>query len=340
MKSYDELKAEMEAIQQQMVEAKKNEIARIFYGLKRLCVSFGFTVVLFSLGACSPADPFSEIKSEEQLSQLIIELKENADLDNVAIGECANSCEGKSVFAELVEPVISSTRFDGDAEKSKTLKADGIEFKPINAEINDEGISIDLGFEKVNLNKNEFKAASFEISGEFVENHYVNDDVKGRIVSVSINEEKLKILIAKQIKIDEHKALVERDQMEAKLKREKVAGLLNNLSDGEHKYYGVNHRDNTISATEAEAICSMPLSISRQALVTNTLSASQAIRHIANNGGSVTKSRIFWAEDLKECLVPYKVSGLYNGTSYSTDLVGKAAVFVKRASSYSVKYIQ
>ena len=28
MKSYDELKAEMEAIQQQMVEAKKNERAR------------------------------------------------------------------------------------------------------------------------------------------------------------------------------------------------------------------------------------------------------------------------------------------------------------------------
>ena len=27
MKSYDELKAEMEAIQQQMVEAKKNELA-------------------------------------------------------------------------------------------------------------------------------------------------------------------------------------------------------------------------------------------------------------------------------------------------------------------------
>ena len=41
MKSYDELKAEMEAIQQQMVEAKKNE--RALKEVKRLCKEFGFT---------------------------------------------------------------------------------------------------------------------------------------------------------------------------------------------------------------------------------------------------------------------------------------------------------
>ena len=40
MKSYDELKAEMEAIQRQMVEAKKNERAN---ALKRLCKEFGFS---------------------------------------------------------------------------------------------------------------------------------------------------------------------------------------------------------------------------------------------------------------------------------------------------------
>ena len=43
MKSYDELKAEMEAIQQQMVEAKKNECAIVLKEVKRLCKEFGFT---------------------------------------------------------------------------------------------------------------------------------------------------------------------------------------------------------------------------------------------------------------------------------------------------------
>ena len=43
MKSYDELKAEMEAIQQQMVEAKKNERANALKEVKHLCKEFGFT---------------------------------------------------------------------------------------------------------------------------------------------------------------------------------------------------------------------------------------------------------------------------------------------------------
>jgi len=43
MKSYDELKAEMEVIQQQMVEAKKNERANALKEVKRLCKEFGFT---------------------------------------------------------------------------------------------------------------------------------------------------------------------------------------------------------------------------------------------------------------------------------------------------------
>ncbi|MDB4854040.1 H-NS histone family protein [Planktomarina temperata] len=43
MKSYAELKAEMEAIQQQMVEAKKNERANTLKEVKRLCKEFGFT---------------------------------------------------------------------------------------------------------------------------------------------------------------------------------------------------------------------------------------------------------------------------------------------------------
>ena len=43
MKSYDELKAEMEAIQQQMVEAKRKELANALKEVKRLCKEFGFT---------------------------------------------------------------------------------------------------------------------------------------------------------------------------------------------------------------------------------------------------------------------------------------------------------
>ncbi len=44
MKSYNELKAEVEAIQQQMVEEKKNERgANALKEVKRLCKKFDFT---------------------------------------------------------------------------------------------------------------------------------------------------------------------------------------------------------------------------------------------------------------------------------------------------------
>ena len=42
MKSYDELNAEMEAIQHQMVEAQKNERANALKEVKRLCKEFDF----------------------------------------------------------------------------------------------------------------------------------------------------------------------------------------------------------------------------------------------------------------------------------------------------------
>ena len=42
MKSYGELKAEMEAIQQRMVEAKKNKRSNALKEVKRLCKEFGF----------------------------------------------------------------------------------------------------------------------------------------------------------------------------------------------------------------------------------------------------------------------------------------------------------
>ena len=43
MKSFDELKAKMEAINQQMVEVKKNERANALKEVKCLCKEFGFT---------------------------------------------------------------------------------------------------------------------------------------------------------------------------------------------------------------------------------------------------------------------------------------------------------
>jgi len=43
MTSFEELKAEMEPIQQQMVKAKKNERANALKEGKRLCKEFGFT---------------------------------------------------------------------------------------------------------------------------------------------------------------------------------------------------------------------------------------------------------------------------------------------------------
>ena len=43
MKSYDELEAETETIQQQMGEAKKNERANALKEVKRFCKEFGLT---------------------------------------------------------------------------------------------------------------------------------------------------------------------------------------------------------------------------------------------------------------------------------------------------------
>ena len=52
MKPYDELKAEMEAIQQQMVEAKKNGRANALKEVKRLCKEFGFTAGMLKRLTC------------------------------------------------------------------------------------------------------------------------------------------------------------------------------------------------------------------------------------------------------------------------------------------------
>ena len=51
MKSYDELKAEMETTQQQMAEAKKNERTIALKKVKELCTEFGFTAGMLLKGA-------------------------------------------------------------------------------------------------------------------------------------------------------------------------------------------------------------------------------------------------------------------------------------------------
>ena len=49
MKSHDEFKAEMRAIQQQKVEAKKNERTNARKEVKRLCKEFGFATGMLRL---------------------------------------------------------------------------------------------------------------------------------------------------------------------------------------------------------------------------------------------------------------------------------------------------
>jgi len=43
MRSYDKFKAEIDVIQQQMVETKKNEGVNVLKEVKRLCKEFDFT---------------------------------------------------------------------------------------------------------------------------------------------------------------------------------------------------------------------------------------------------------------------------------------------------------
>ena len=63
MKSYDELKAEMETIQQQMAEAKKNERTNALKEVKRLCKEFGFTAGMLK-GALAEGRKKSWVKCE------------------------------------------------------------------------------------------------------------------------------------------------------------------------------------------------------------------------------------------------------------------------------------
>mgnify|MGYP005827697511 CR=1 FL=1 len=56
MKSYDELKVEMEEIYQLMVEDKKNERANVLKEVKRLCKEFGFTAGMLKVALAKGRD--------------------------------------------------------------------------------------------------------------------------------------------------------------------------------------------------------------------------------------------------------------------------------------------
>ena len=53
LKSYYELKAEMETIQQQMAEAKKSERTVALKKVKELCKEFGFTARMLKGSLCA-----------------------------------------------------------------------------------------------------------------------------------------------------------------------------------------------------------------------------------------------------------------------------------------------
>jgi hypothetical protein len=57
MKSYDELKTEMETIHQQVVEAKKSVRADALKEVKRLCKEFGWALPRFTAGMLKSSLP-------------------------------------------------------------------------------------------------------------------------------------------------------------------------------------------------------------------------------------------------------------------------------------------
>ena len=77
MKSYDELKAEMEAIQQEMVEAKNNERANALKEVKRLCKEFGFTACMLkgSLAEGRKKNSYFSWLAVEDLKRLVAQGK-------------------------------------------------------------------------------------------------------------------------------------------------------------------------------------------------------------------------------------------------------------------------
>ena len=62
MKSYDELKTEMEKLEAQMVEAKKNERKEALKTVKKLCKDFGFTAGMLKGSLASGRKPKANSK--------------------------------------------------------------------------------------------------------------------------------------------------------------------------------------------------------------------------------------------------------------------------------------
>ena len=79
MKSYDELEAEMEAIQQQIVEAKKNERTNALKKIKRLCKEFAKGKNAIEL-ACEAdvADTLRKVQEAAELGELDVLIEQQA----------------------------------------------------------------------------------------------------------------------------------------------------------------------------------------------------------------------------------------------------------------------
>ena len=315
---------------------------------------FAASFIVFVLGVSQipkPADssPLAGVESYQQLSELIDSLRSQAELNNESIRRCGSSCVGKSVFAKLEKPRTSSTKFKGDELSSWSLVAGGIEFKPLNMNTilgDSDGVTrkitaieVDLGVEKIELPTSVIEATTFEITGEFIENHFANDDVVGYILSVQVDK-----ALAAELEAERVAAAKKAEQRAAEraaedAKREAMTALLAKLEDGkEYKYYGWNNKDNTVDAKTAEALCERSTILTDQAEITAVaVYGSRAHNHIIRNGGSVTKDYISWFGEGREgrCSAAFTLSGIYEGTQYKKQFYVRPASF-KKSSNTSV----
>lgn len=320
---------------------------------------FTTSFIVFALGVSqfpnsTDSSPLSGVESDQQLSELIDSLRSQAQLNNESVKRCPSSCVGKSVFAKLEKPRTDSTRFKGDEGWSWSLVAGGIEFKPLNIKRifgESDGVTtkltaveIDLGVQKIELPTSAIEATTFEITGEFVESHYVNNDVVGYILSVRVDKELAAELEAKRVAAAKKAVQRAAERAAEDTKREAMAALLAKLEEGkEYKYYGWNHSDNTVDAKTAEALCEESRILSEQAEKNYvTAYGNRAHKHIMRNGGSITRDYVSWFGEGREgrCSAAFTLSGIYEGSQYKKQFYVRPSSFEKRSWGVIVTYAQ
>ena len=131
----------------------------------------------------------------------------------------------------------------------------------------------------------------------------------------------------KEAERKERKAKADAEAAKRRAERQRQDAIIAALGKGTVSYYGPNHRDNDIDVETAKLLCEKSYSVRRKAMITNLLGKDYKASRIATNGGSVIKERIFWFEGKQTCVVGYKVTGLYQGTNYSSSFVGTVGQF-------------